>query len=133
MIPAIPAIPEIPEIPEKIQEGYDNYIIAPSFLNIHSINNDLDFFKHIRRILLRFNQSGEINDKLLLNKFIILSNLFKIEFILKKLDESLDDESMKVANSVMIFLKMIPYSEKIQTNRVIDDIIRNFKHRYNLP
>ena len=133
MIPVIPAIPEIPEIPEKIQEGYDNYIIAPSFLNIHSINNDLDFFKHIRRILLRFNQSGEINDKLLLNKFIILSNLFKIEFILKKLDESLDDESMKVANSVMIFLKMIPYSEKIQTNRVIDDIIRNFKHRYNLP
>jgi hypothetical protein len=120
-------------ISEKIQEGFDGYIISPSFLNIHAINNDLTLFIQIRKILLRFIQSGEINDKLLLNKFIILSNLFKIEFILKRLDEMLDEDSMKVANSVMIFLRMMPMSENNQTNRVIDDILKNFRHRFNLP
>lgn len=122
------------KIAKRILVAYENYHTKPEFLNVYSIEDDLVIFMQIKKLITRFINSGEINEKLLLNKFIIISNLFKTQFIEMNLNKILDERSVFVANSFMIFLKMIDNSEyTVQSDRVVDDILMNVKARFNLP
>jgi len=91
-------------------------------------------FLVIQRMIMRFLKTGNINEKLLINNIIISINTFgsrKVNEILKVI---LSDAEFSVAKSILVFLKAYHHSkvDKTKSNRIIDDILRDTKQRYNL-
>lgn len=57
---------------QRAFKAYDN----PHCVSIEEFQEDLQRFTHIKKILTQYTQSGEINDRLLLNHIVISFNLF---------------------------------------------------------
>lgn len=93
---------------------------------------DTDIFSNITRIIKRFYKKGDINDKLLINNIIIAINTFSYDYTTKILIEIMDEESLSIISSVYEFLGY-NYINNIQPNRIIQDLLNDFKARLNLP
>jgi hypothetical protein len=53
-------------------KSYDN----PSCCEIEEFNDDLARFRYVKRLFTKYQQSGEIKERLVLNHLIVLYNLF---------------------------------------------------------
>lgn len=51
---------------------YDN----PTCTGIRDLENDLKRFKYIKRLLRRYSKTGKLTEKLVINHFVVLHNLF---------------------------------------------------------
>lgn len=91
-------------------------------------------FLVILRMVKRFLKTGNINEKLLINDVIIAINFFgakKVNIILR---EILNNKEFGVIKSILLFLKTCypPVTDNVKSNRIIDDILKDTKQRYNL-
>ena len=96
---------------------YDN----PSCIDIAEFEDDLNRFKYIKRLLTKYQESGELKERLILNHLINLCNLFGSEATVKMC-------LLKTQGQWHIlkpFLVYLGYMPDIITNVGNDDIIRN--------
>lgn len=100
--------------------------------------NDVEFKKDlynlfiIRKMIKRFLTTGNINEKLLLNNIIIAINVFGIMQINLLFELVLTKEEFSVIKSALLFLSCYKSNSDIESNRIIDDILRDVANRYNL-
>lgn len=100
--------------------------------------NDVEFKKDlynlfiIRKMINRFLKTGNINEKLLLNNIIIAINVFGIMRINLLFELILTKEEFGVIKSALLFLSCYKSNSAIDSNRIIDDILRDVANRYNL-
>lgn len=100
--------------------------------------NDVEFKKDlynlfiIRKMIKRFLKTGNINEKLLLNNIIIAINVFGIIQINILFEMILTKEEFGVIKSALIFLSCYKSNVEIESNRIIDDLLRDVANRYNL-
>ena len=89
-------------------------------------HDDLKRFKYIKRLLKKYNTSGILKERLLLNHIIILRNLFGNEACVTLLIFKTQKEYLNALKSFLIFLNMIREDEleEIETDPLVLEILR---------
>jgi len=79
----------------------------PKFADIDEFYEDLKRFKYIKRLLNRYLETDDLAERLLLNHFIVVFNMFGIEAALEILELKLEDKHWPVVKPFLIFLNYI--------------------------
>lgn len=98
-------------------KNYEN----PQSVTKEDFDKDLNYFKYIKRLLKRYNNTGELKSHLLINHFIVLYNIFgeaATPMLFFKIEKVLWP-SMK---SFIVFLNKLPQTPKCYIHDVPVDI-----------
>ena len=79
----------------------------PKFADIDEFYEDLKRFKYIKRLLNRYLETDDLAERLLLNHFIVVFNMFGTEATLEILELKLEDRHWPVVKPFLIFLNYI--------------------------
>ena len=79
----------------------------PKFADIDEFYEDLKRFKYVKRLLNRYIETDELAERLLLNHFIVIFNMFGIEAALDILELKLEDKHWPIVKPFLIFLNYI--------------------------
>ena len=79
----------------------------PKFADIDEFYEDLKRFKYIKRLLNRYLETDDLAERLLLNHFIVVFNMFGIEASLEILELKLEDRHWPIVKPFLIFLNYI--------------------------
>ena len=115
-------------------KNYDN----PSATGMKELEDDLKRFKYLKRLLNRYDKTGEPNERLIINHIILLYNVFgkaATEMLFFKLEE----KYWSNLKTYLVFLNRMPleqvYTQGIQVNKGVDaslndelvNILRKYK------
>ena len=89
---------------------YDN----PQCLAIEEFHDDLARFKYIKRLLRRYTQENELQERLILNHLIILYNIFPINAANRMVFFRMEEELWPALKTFLVYLNFLPESEKIE-------------------
>ena len=73
--------------------------------------DDLKRFKYIKRLFKKYQDSGELIERLLLNHFIVLNNVFGSDAAITLLLYKIEKEHWGVMKSFLIYLNMLEKHE----------------------
>jgi hypothetical protein len=96
---------------------YDN----PSCIDIAEFEDDLNTLKYIKRLLTRYQESGELKERLILNHLNLLNNLFGPEATVKMCLLKMQGQ-WHILKPFLVYLKYMP---EIIYNVGNDKLIRN--------
>jgi hypothetical protein len=99
----------------------------PKFIDAEEFNEDLKRFKYIKRLLNRYEETGKLSERLILNHLIVVFNVFGIEAGLKILELKLDKNHWPLIKPFLIFLRYIRNDQytNIPMDQTIVDALRN--------
>ena len=95
----------------------------PRCIDAEEFYEDLNRIKYIKRLLNKYEESGKIAERLILNHLIVFFNVFGIEAALNMLEFKLEDKYWPVIKPFLIFLKYIrndQYTEIAMDQNVVD-------------
>ena len=92
---------------------YDN----PQAVTREDFEDDLKRIKYIKRLLKRYNNTGELKTHLILNHLIVLFNVFN-DATVPLLFYNLESELWPAIKSFLIFLNRIPEYPKTQIDEI---------------
>lgn len=98
---------------------YDN----PQCEGESEFHDDMKRFKYIKRLLRKYQDSGELKERLILNHLIVVFNVFGAEAGSTLLLFKLEPEFWSVLKTFMVFLNMLPEGELEEVD-VVDEIKR---------
>ena len=113
-----------------IELNDDNFLIFaiknyqnPSCTGMAELEDDLKRFKYLKRLLNRFEKTGEPNERLIINHIILLYNVFgraTTEMLFYKLEE----KYWSNLKTYLVFLNRMPleqvYTQGLQVNKGVD-------------
>ena len=73
-------------------------------------------FKYLKRLFKKYQETGELKERLILNHIIVLSNVFGVEASGILLFFKIDRDYWAVLKTFMIYLHMIPETEMQQVD-----------------
>lgn len=76
----------------------------PQCVDAEEFNDDLSRFKYLKRLLGRYEQTGDLQERLILNHLIVIHNVFGIPAARKMLEYKIDDKHWSVVKTCLIFL-----------------------------
>lgn len=91
-------------------KNYNN----PQCVDVEEFNDDLARFKYVKRLLRRYRQSGEIQERLILNHLIILYNIFGIPAANKMIFFKIEPELWPVIKTFLVYLDYISENERVE-------------------
>lgn len=100
---------------------YDN----PGCTGLKEFHDDLKRFRYIRRLLKKYDEKGELRERLILNHLIILNNLFGVDVTTKALIFKVEKEYHNFLIPFMAYLNMPVELENISFDEAILNAIRN--------
>jgi hypothetical protein len=93
----------------------------PKYIDAEEFYEDLKRFKYIKRLLNRYEETGKLSERLILNHLIVVFNVFGIEAALKILELKLNNNYWPQIKPFLIFLKYIRNDQ--YTNVAMDPIV----------
>lgn len=98
----------------------------PKFIDIEEFNDDLKRFKYIKRLLNRYEESGDLSERLILNHLIVVFNAFGIEASLSILELKMNKTHWPILKPFLIFLKYIRNDQytKVPMDPVVVEALR---------
>ena len=113
-----------------IELNDDNFLIFaiknyqnPSCTGMAELEDDLKRFKYLKRLLNRYEKTGEPNERLIINHLILLYNVFgraTTEMLFYKLEE----KYWSNLKTYLVFLNRMPleqvYTQGLQVNKGVD-------------
>lgn len=78
---------------------------------------DLSRIKYVKKLLKRYRQTDECNERLILNHIIILSNCFGVEPTVNMLFLKVEPEDYPLLKTFLIFLNYLPDHLKVTFNK----------------
>lgn len=92
----------------------DNFIIyaikaynKPNCI-MSEFEEDIKRIKYIKRLIKKYQSTGDLKERLILNHIIILANVFGIEFTVKMLFLKMDIKHYPVLKTFLLFLQYMP-------------------------
>lgn len=79
----------------------------PKYIDAEEFQEDLKRFKYIKRLLNRYQETGKLSERLILNHLIVVFNVFGIEAGLNILKLKLLDKHWYLINPFLVFLKAV--------------------------
>tara|TARA_A100001515_G_C4538496_1_gene199374 strand:+ start:517 stop:879 length:363 start_codon:yes stop_codon:yes gene_type:complete len=89
-------------------QNYDN----PACLTVADFKEDIARFKYINRLLRKYDETGEIQIRLLLNHIIILFNVFEIRAANRMIFYRIDLKHWSIIKTILLYLNLLPDGEK---------------------
>lgn len=111
-------------------KSYDN----PSCSGLKEFNDDLKRIRYIKRLLGRFQVSGDIKERLIINHLVVLYNVFGVEAANNMLFFKIQEKLWPELKTFLVFLNFMPehvhykghiiLGSDIPLNDTIVDILR---------
>jgi hypothetical protein len=97
----------------------------PACESIEEFQEDLNRIKYIKRLFSKYEKTGELRERLILNHIIVLNNLFGTEFCTRMLFFNVDPVHHSYLKTFLHYLKYLPSSiPELNLNYVsLDSII----------
>jgi len=86
----------------------------PQCIDVAEFYSDLARIKYIKRLLRRYKQSGEIQERLVLNHLIVLYNVFGIPAANKMIFFKIEPELWPSVKTFLIYLDYLSETEKVE-------------------
>ena len=104
-------------------KNYDN----PQADSEKEFYDDMKRFKYLKRLLKRFEMTGNLKERLIINHIIVLSNVFGIEAAKVLLLFKVDMQYWSVLKSFLSHLNMLGSSDmiEIQSNEKVTETLKS--------
>jgi len=86
----------------------------PQCVDVAEFYDDLARIKYIKRLLRRYKQSGEIQERLVLNHLIVLYNVFGIQAANKMIFFKIESELWPAVKTFLIYLDYLSEDERVE-------------------
>ena len=100
--------------PENINmfaiKHYDN----PSCIDEQEFLDDLKRFKYLKRLFRKYDTSGELKVRLIVNHIIILSNVFGVDATTTLLFFKIEQEHWSILKTFLVFLHFMPENDLVE-------------------
>lgn len=83
---------------------YDN----PSCSGLKEFNDDLKRFRYIKRLLKRYQNTGEVKERLLINHLVVLYNVFGVDATNNMLFFKINEKLWPELKTFLVFLNYMP-------------------------
>ena len=93
---------------------YDN----PQCEGEAEFHDDMKRFKYVKRLLRKYQDSGELKERLILNHLIVIFNVFGADAGSTLLLFKIEPEHWSILKTFMVFLNMLPDGELEEINEV---------------
>ena len=93
---------------------YDN----PQCTSTEEFYEDIRRFRYLKRLLKRYDRTGELRERLILNHIIILSNVFGVSNAIRMLQYKIDGDYWPVLKTCLLYLDYI--NEEWETEIPLD-------------
>jgi len=102
------------------------YYNNPECTDVEEFKQDLNRFKYLKRLLTRYEEHGELQERLILNHLIVLYNVFGIEACNRMIWYKIDANHYHYIKPFLVYLHYLPEDEKIEVpmDPTIVDILR---------
>ncbi len=85
----------------------------PECLDVEEFNQDVNRFKYIKRLLKRYELTGDLQERLILNHLIVLFNVFGIDAGNRMIWYKVNEEHWHYIKPFLVYLHYLPEKEKI--------------------
>tara|TARA_B100000085_G_scaffold26572_1_gene22157 strand:- start:2842 stop:3213 length:372 start_codon:yes stop_codon:yes gene_type:complete len=85
----------------------------PECLDVEEFNQDVNRFKYIKRLLKRYELTGDLQERLILNHLIVLFNVFGIDAGNRMIWYKVNEEHWHYIKPFLVYLHYLPENEKI--------------------
>ena len=99
----------------------------PECTDVEEFKEDLTRFKYLKRLLRRYEQSGDLQERLILNHIIILYNVFGINAANRMMWFKVEPEHYTTLKTFLVFLHYLPedYKVEIPLDKLVINRLRN--------
>ena len=103
-----------------------NYYKPSGHVDQEEFYDDLKRFKYVKRLLNRYLETDKISERLLLNHFIVIFNVFGQYAGLKLVVNKLDEKHLSAVKSFLLFLNYLKPNQLTHVNadEYIAEILR---------
>lgn len=88
----------------------------PKCTHIDEFYEDLKRFKYIKRLINRYEETGKLSERLILNHIVVACNVFSIPASLNILELKLTENQWSIVKPILVFLKYTDIDDYIQYN-----------------
>lgn len=107
---------------------YDN----PSCSGLKEFNDDLKRLRYVKRLLGRYQASGDIKERLVLNHLVVLYNVFGVEAANNMLFFKIQEKLWPELKTFLVFLNYMPATIKYKGHVVLGSEIPLNEHIVDL-
>jgi len=102
---------------------YDN----PQCMSVEEFHHDLQRFKYLKRLLRRYTQNDDLQERLILNHIVVLYNVFGIDPANKMMFYRMEHEYWSAVKTFLIFLNYLRDDELVDVplDQTIVERLRN--------
>jgi|SRR5210317_1457762 len=99
----------------------------PECTDIDEFKQDLSRFKYLKRLLTRFDEHGELQERLILNHLIVLHNVFGIESCNKMLMYKIDENHYHIIKPFLVYLHYLREDDMVEIpmDPTVVEVLRN--------
>ena len=108
----------------------DNFVLFasrnynnPQCTSMEEFYDDLQRFKYIKKLLRRYENNGDLQERLILNHLVVLYNVFGIQPANKMLLYKIDGEHWPTLKTFLIYLNFLKETDMIEVP--LDDNVVN--------
>lgn len=98
----------------------------PECIDVEEFNQDVSRYKYVKRLLKRYELTGDLQERLILNHLIVLFNVFGIEAGNRMLWYKINEEHWHIIKPFLVYLHYLPENEKVDIpmDPYIVDVLR---------
>ncbi len=85
----------------------------PECVDVEEFQQDLNRFKYLKRLLKRYELTGDLQERLILNHLIVLYNCFGIEAGNRMIWFKINEEHWHYIKPFLVYLHYLPEEEQI--------------------
>jgi len=85
----------------------------PEATDIEEFKEDLSRFKYLKRLLKRYEMSGDLQERLILNHLIVIYNVFGVEAADRMVWFKINEEHYSYIKPFLVFLNYLKEDDKI--------------------
>lgn len=102
------------------------YYYNPRCTHIDEFYEDLKRFKYIKRLVNRYQETGKLSERLILNHLIVVFNVFGIEASLRILESRLNENQWGIVKPFLILLKAVENTQYVgvEMDNVVVEALR---------
>lgn len=114
----------------------DNFLIFgaryyhnPTCIDPEEFHEDLQRFKYVKRLVNRYEKTGEIQCHLVTNHLIVIFNVFGTDPGLMMLEHKIGLDKWPIVKPFLVFLNLIEYNRypEVKMDKKVVEALRKFK------